>query len=220
MTTDGERSLDPADVLDLAGRVIDAGAAAVSAARGALSPGFVATAAALAACPGKVLVTGSGTSGTIGQRAAHLLSVGGTPAFFLSPSDGLHGGLGVLRGGDMVLAISKGGSSAELNDFCARARQMAGALAVVTASPDSELAGLADHVIVLDVPEAADLGTVLATGSSLAAAAVTDALVEVSRQARGYDWSNVLFTHPSGAVGRDAAETLRRLGAAASGGGG
>jgi len=219
MTSEGERQAEAAAVLETAGRVIDAGASAVAAARGALDDGFVATARELAGCAGKVLVTGSGTSGTIGQRAAHLLSVGGTPAFFLSPSDGLHGGLGVLRGDDMVLAISKGGSSAELNDFCRRARQVAGALCVITASRESELAGLADHVILLDVPETADLGSVLATGSSLAAAAVTDALVEVSRVARGYDWSNVLFTHPSGAVGRDAARTLQRLGGAGSGGG-
>lgn len=220
METNQDGDLDAARVIDLAGQVIEADAAAVAAAREGLNAEFVATARALAECRGKVLVTGSGTSGTIGRRAAHLLSVGGTPAFFLSPSDGLHGGLGVLRGEDMILAISKGGGSAELNEFCRRGRQVAGVLSIITASPTSDLAAAADHVIVLDVSETADLGSVMATGSSLAAAAVSDALVEVSRVARGYDWSNVLFTHPAGAVGRDAVETLRRLTGAAPGDGG
>ena len=88
-------------------------------------------------CRGKVLVTGSGTSGAVAIRAAHLLSVGGTPAFYLSPADGLHGGLGVLRPGDIVLALSKSGGSDELNEFCNRGRALCGCLLVITASPGS-----------------------------------------------------------------------------------
>jgi D-arabinose 5-phosphate isomerase GutQ len=133
-----------------------------------------------------LLITGSGTSGTIAKRAAHLFSVGGTPAFYLSPDDGLHGGLGVLRKNDLVIAISKGGASEELNQFCSRARTLAVAVIVITAAPDSELAQMADHVLQLRLPSESDLGTVVATGSSLAAAALLDAFVEVTRAARGY----------------------------------
>ena len=163
------------------------------------------------ACSGKVLVTGSGTSGLVAARAAHLLSVCGTAAFFLSPADGLHGGLGALQPADVVLAISKGGGSAELNEFCRRARALAGCLVAITASPDSDFARQADHVLTLRLPDDADLNAVVATGSSLAAAAVTDALAEALRVARRYSWDRVLYTHPSGAVGRDADRTLRRL---------
>lgn len=191
--------------------VIRADADAITSTLGSLDEGFSAAARALAACAGKVLVTGSGTSGAISIRAAHLLSVGGTPSFHLSPADGLHGGLGVLRKGDVVLALSKGGSSKELNDFCTRARTLAGTLIVITAAPDSELARMADHVIRLRLPPGSDLGGIVATGSSLAAAALTDALVETARVARDYTWDQVLFTHPSGAVGRDAEATLAAL---------
>lgn len=199
------------EVVRLARNVIRAEGKAVLAALDALDDAFVQAARRLAACTGKVLVTGSGTSGAVAVRCAHLLSVGGTPAFHLSPADGLHGGLGVLRPGDIVLALSKGGSSAELNEFCSRARALCGCLIVVTASLGSALGAMADHVIRLTLDADADLGAVVATGSSLATAAVVDALVEVGRVARDYSWEDLLFTHPSGAVGRDAAQSLERL---------
>ena len=200
------------DALARAQSVIRADADAIISSLSSLDEAFAAAADTLAACAGKVLVTGSGTSGAVAIRAAHLLSVGGTPAFYLSPADGLHGGLGVVQKDDIVLALSKGGSSKELNDFCARARTLGGALIVITASPGSELAGMADHVIVLKLPAHTDLGGIVATGSSLAAAALTDALVETARVARGYSWEQILFTHPSGAVGRDAEQSLATLG--------
>lgn len=208
--------MSSAELLDRARRVIRADAEAVLATLGTVDDAFVEVAGLLSSCVGKVLVTGSGTSGAVASRAAHLFSVGGTPAFYLPPADGLHGGLGVLQPGDIVLALSKGGSSAELNAFCARARTLCGCLVSITAAPESELGRMSDHVIHLVLPEDADLGSVVATGSSLASAAVTDALVEVARVARGYGWDKILFTHPSGAVGRDAEASLKRLAGAES----
>lgn len=199
------------EALARAQAVIRADADAITATLDCLDDGFAAAAQAIATCAGKVLVTGSGTSGAVSIRAAHLLSVGGTPAFHLAPADGLHGGLGVLQKGDIVLALSKGGSSRELNEFCTRARTLAGTLIVITAAPQSDLAAMADHVICMKLPDGTDLGGIVATGSSLAAAALTDALVEMARVARGYSWEQVLFTHPSGAVGRDAARSLADL---------
>lgn len=203
--------LDPNDYLQTARQVIANEGAAVLSAGESVDQSFAAVVQALLACSGKVLTTGSGTSGMIAKRAAHLFSVGGTPALYLSPDNGLHGGLGVLRKNDLVMAISKGGASEELNQFCSRARALSGGLIVVTAAPDSELSQIADHVLELRLPAEADLGNVVATGSSLATAALLDALVEVTRAARGYSWDNFFFTHPAGAVGKNAEEALQRL---------
>jgi arabinose-5-phosphate isomerase len=204
------RALGDDELINLARGVIEADGRAVHAALGALDEEFVRVARLLSGGTAKVLVTGSGTSGAIATRAAHLLSVSGTPAFFLSPADGLHGGLGVLQRNDLVLALSKGGSSDELNDFCRRAKSLCRGVVAVTAVPDSALAALADHVICVTLADDADLGAVVATGSSLAIAAIVDALAEIGRVARNYEWERVLFTHPSGAVGRKGLESPER----------
>jgi D-arabinose 5-phosphate isomerase GutQ len=209
-----QMSLSPDNLeefLKRARQVIAAEASAVLSAAESLDPNFVAVAEVILTCSGKVLITGSGTSGTIAMRAAHLFSVGGTSSFYLSPSDGLHGGLGVLKNNDVVIAISKGGASEELNQFCRRAGELAAAVIVITATPETELAKLADYVLLLHLAPESDLGAIVATGSSLAAAALLDALVEVTRVARGYSWRDFFFTHPSGAVGKNAEQALHRL---------
>ena len=114
--------------------VIAAESAAVLSAAESVDQHFIDVVQVLLDCSGKVLITGSGTSGTIARRAAHLFSVGGTPAFYLSPNDGLHGDLGVLqKNGNAIIALSKGGSSEELNHFCQRASELAAAVIAITA---------------------------------------------------------------------------------------
>ncbi len=200
------------ETLNHAMQVIDADIAAINAVKSMLdTPAFQHAVELLSTCQGKALITGSGTSGSVAHRAAHLFSVAGTPAFFLPPSDGLHGGLGVLTSADLVLAFSKGGSSAELNDFCLRAKSMSSHLIVVTASPTSDLAQMADCVLHIPLATDCDLGGVIATGSSLAFSAITDVLVEMARCARGYSWESFFYTHPAGAVGKEASRSLERL---------
>ena len=131
--------------------VIRADAAAILGTLDGVDETFLAIAGKFIACKGKILVTGSGTSGAIASRAAHLLSVGGTPAFYLPPADGLHGGLGVLQKDDLVLALSKGGSSDELNDFCARARTLCAGLISITA--DAIVKAEPDLLLVVDSPD-------------------------------------------------------------------
>jgi arabinose-5-phosphate isomerase len=205
-------TLDDSRLIALARSVIEADGTAVRAACDALDERFIRAARLISSNQGKVLVTGSGTSGATAARTAHILSVCGTPAFYLPPSDGLHGELGVLQPNDLTLALSKGGGSKELNEFCRRAKSLCRAVIAFTAAPKSALAKIADHVIELKVDDNADLGDVIATGSSLAIAAVLDAICEIARVSRDYDWRRLLFTHPSGAVGRDAAQTIERLG--------
>ena len=203
--------LDDRRLIALARSVIEADEKAVHAALEAVDEAFVQVARLLSGAEGKVLVTGCGTSGAIAARAAHMLSVCGCPAFYLPPDDGLHGGLGVLQPNDLLIALSKGGGSAPLNEFCRLAKSLCRAVIAITAAPKSTLAEIADHVVALKIDKDADLGDVVATGSSLATAAILDALCEVARVSRGYDWRRLLFTHPSGAVGRDAAQTIERL---------
>lgn len=157
---------------------------------------------ALLHCTGKVFVTGSGTSGSIARRMAHLFSVSGTPSLFLQPSDALHGTMGALRSGDLLIAISKGGGSDEINNLAHRAQERGVRVIALTSNRSSELAQLADHVQYFEVADDVDPGNVIAMGSTLMHAIWGDCLAVVLMRMRGYRWAEVLFTHPLGAVGK------------------
>lgn len=162
---------------------------------------FVRVASLLHAMTGKVVMTGSGTSGFIARRSAHLFSVSGTPAFFLNPGDGLHGSMGAVEGDDVMIALSKGGSSSELNDLAARVQDVGTHVVALTANGDSPLGRLADTTVEIRNYPAADPGNLLAMGSTLAHSTWLDALAVVLMRARAVSWERVHFTHPGGAVG-------------------
>jgi D-arabinose 5-phosphate isomerase GutQ len=175
--------------------------AALSTLESQIDDRLAATARILLAATGKVIPVGVGTSGVTARRLAHLLSVTGTPALFLHPADGLHGSLGAIEPGDVVIAISKGGQSSELNEFTRRAKTRGAKVIVLTSEEDSELAALGDVTVALPTPDGADPGGAIAMGSTLIASAWGDALAAALMDARGYPWAEVLFTHPGGAVG-------------------
>ncbi len=204
-----DQRIDAAEAVALARETVRQDAAAVLAAVDAVGDGFERAVDLLLACRGKAVVTGMGTSGATAQRIAHLLSVGGTPAFFAHPADGLHGGLGAVTEQDVLLAISKGGESAELNEYVRRAKGRGAQAIAMTAEGASTLASLADATIMVRTPVEADPGGMIAMGSALANCAVGDALVVVLMTLRRYPWQTFEFTHPGGAVGRAIAERAR-----------
>lgn len=151
---------------------------------------------------GKVIPVGSGTSSMIARRLAHLLSVSGTPALFVHSMDALHGSMGGIGTEDIVIAFSKGGGSAELNELCQVLSDRGTRIVAVTENPQSQFAKIADLVCVLSSPEGADPGNMIAMGSTLASGAWGDALARVLMELRGHDWAKTLQMHPAGAVGQ------------------
>jgi arabinose-5-phosphate isomerase len=155
----------------------------------------------LLGCQGHVLVTGSGTSRAIAQRFAHLLSCSGTPALFISASDGLHGGSGAVTDRDVVYLISKGGHSAEINQFAAICRARGAKLIAQTENPNSPLGRMCDAVFEVRATGDVDPYGMVATGSSLVNGAAADALCVLLLELRGYSLDAFGQTHPGGAVG-------------------
>ncbi|QZY52953.1 KpsF/GutQ family sugar-phosphate isomerase [Leucobacter tenebrionis] len=194
-------SLD-ARLLEAARKTITDEAAAVAAAAEQLDESFLSVFEQLMACTGKVFVVGSGTSGAIARRMAHLLSVCGTPAAYLAPMDALHGTMGVLAPGDIMMTLSKGGETTEINDLIELAKRRDVKIIAITSNPESTMAGLADTVVVLHNREGADPGNVIAMGSTLVTAVWGDALAILLMRQRGYTWEQMLETHPGGAVGK------------------
>ena len=203
------------DLLELARSVVRSEAAGIADLESQLDERLLAAARMLIEAPGKVLTSGVGTSGQTARRLAHLLSVTGTPALYVNPVDGLHGGLGALGRGDVLVVVSKNGDGDEVHEFVERARGLAAPVIVLSSVADSRLAVLGDLTVILSVPRAADPGGIVAMGSSLVFSAWGDALAMVAMRLRGYRWEQVLFAHPGGAVGRLAIGDLE----AAPGGG-
>lgn len=191
-----------AELMTLAGAVLSREAAAVAALRGRAERSAVEVAKRVRAITGKVVTTGSGTSGIMAERLAHLLSVCGTPAMYLPAMDALHGGMGAITSADLVLAISKTGQSAELTELSRRLVQRGVDVIAVTESPQSPLALSASDVATLPpTARGADPGEMIALASTLAVGAWGDALAVVTMAMRGHTLRDVVDSHPAGGVG-------------------
>lgn len=150
---------------------------------------------------GHVLVGGAGTSNTIASRFAHLLSCSGQPAVFLHPADSLHGSSGAVTPKDTVILISKGGKTLEVNRFARIVKDRGAKLIAFTENPESELGQMADAIVRVNIPADSDPFGMVATSSSLANAAVADAICETVLAEKGYTREAFATTHPGGAVG-------------------
>jgi D-arabinose 5-phosphate isomerase GutQ len=193
---------DETELVTLAGAVLSRESAAVAALAGTVESGVVAVARRMLAIGGKVVTTGSGTSGIMAERLAHLLSVCGTPAVYLPSMDALHGGMGAITGDDLVLAISKTGQSHELTGLTQRLCARGVSVVAVTESPDSPFAAAASLVVPLPATApGADPGDMIAMASTLAVGAWGDAVAVVAMALRGHTVSDVVDSHPAGGVG-------------------
>ncbi|WP_300266108.1 SIS domain-containing protein [Microbacterium sp.] len=190
------------DILTVARERLLIEARAVTALADAIDDTLIVTASMILACRGKLFIGGSGTSGTVARRMAHILSVTGTPALAFSPMDALHGSSGAILDSDLVLLISKGGASDEVIQVARIAQRRGAKVIALTGSHETPLAQLADHSVIVSVPAEAEIGGIVATGITIAQSAWGDALAEVLMRGRGYTWSEFMTTHPAGAVGK------------------
>ncbi|NMB11062.1 MAG: SIS domain-containing protein [Firmicutes bacterium] len=155
----------------------------------------------LATCRGRVITMGLGTSAAAAHKIAHTLSCVETPAFPLSPADGAHGGLGALRGEDVVVAISKGGKTEELLRIIPAIKAKGASLVVVSENENSELARASDILLRVRVDREACPFNMLATSSTLAVLAVFDAIAIALMYVTDYSRDQFAVIHPGGAVG-------------------
>lgn len=166
---------------------------------------FVQAVEKILACSGHVLVAGSGTSHAVAYRLAHLLSCCGTPALFIHPGDAQHGGAGAVTAQDVVIVISKGGETVEVNHLVRISKERGATVIALTEKPNSTLAQMSDVVVRVHPPAEIDPYGMIATGSSLFNSAWGDALCVVLLKLRGYTREQFGQTHPGGAVGKKIA---------------
>jgi arabinose-5-phosphate isomerase len=151
---------------------------------------------------GKIIVVGIGKSGNIGRKIAATLTSTGSPAVVLDSVDALHGDLGVVADGDVVLALSYSGESEELLNLIPALKRFALKLITITGVAKSSLARCSDVVLNIKVPREACPFNLAPTASTTAMLVMGDALAMAILQARGFKQHDFARHHPSGAIGR------------------
>ncbi len=153
-------------------------------------------------CRGRIVVTGMGKSGHIANKIAATLASTGSPAFFVHPGEASHGDLGMITGGDVVLALSNSGETGEIITILPIIKRLGVPLVAMTGNPESTLAKEADVNIDVSVDkEACPLG-LAPTASTTASLAMGDALAVALLETRGFTELDFARSHPGGSLGR------------------
>lgn len=194
--------MNPSKLLDLARAVLENEADSVRTLSGRLDDGFVQACTFLLQCKGRVVVTGMGKSGHIGNKIAATLASTGTPSFFVHPGEASHGDLGMITDQDVVVALSNSGETDEILTILPIIKRLGVPLIAMTGRPQSTLATNANvHLDISVKEEACPLG-LAPTSSTTATLAMGDALAVAVLESRGFTAEDFARSHPAGALGR------------------
>jgi len=160
---------------------------------------------------GRVVVTGMGKSGQIGKKIAATLASTGTPALFLHPAEGVHGDLGMVMRGDVVIALSNSGETEELARMLPSLKRLGIQIIALTGNRESTLAKNSDVVLDVGVKEEACPLGLAPTASTTAALAMGDALAVALLDKRGFRPEDFACFHPGGALGKRLLLRVRDL---------
>lgn len=192
----------PAMSRTTARQVLTIEARAIAALADRLDASFERAVEAVATCPGRVIVTGMGKSGIICQKIAATLSSTGTPAFFMHPAEAVHGDLGMVVKGDLVLAVSASGETEEILRLVETIGRLGARLISFTGDPASSLAKASEISIDVGVDaEACPMG-LAPTASTAAALAMGDALAVAVYTRKGFAEDDFAMLHPGGRLGK------------------
>jgi arabinose-5-phosphate isomerase len=189
-------------MIEQARQVLRMEAAAIEALIPRIDEQFVAAAQLILETKGRLIVTGMGKPGHVGQKITATMLSTGTPSFFLHPAEGIHGDLGMVTEDDIVLAISNSGETSEVINILPSIRRIGAKIIAICGNAQSTLAQNADVVLDASVEqEACPLG-LAPTTSTTAELAMGDALAVVLMSARKFTADDFAVFHPGGALGR------------------
>jgi arabinose-5-phosphate isomerase len=202
--TAGQTAAAPsaADLVRWGRETLAAESGALTAAAPKLDETFAAAVRAMHATTGKVVVTGLGKSGHVARKVASTLSSTGTSAFFLHPTEALHGDFGMLRANDCLIAIAYGGETQEVVDVARYGRSLGIPIIGITGKSESSLAKLSHFVLDGGVTREADVLNLAPTSSSTLAMALGDTLAVTLMRLKGFNEQDFASLHPGGSLGR------------------
>ena len=188
--------------LETARRVLRIEAQAIQEVMARLDGSFERAVELLFGCKGRVAVTGMGKSGIVSRKISATLSSTGTPSFFLHPAEALHGDLGMLAAGDVILAVSYGGETREIIELLDALKRMEIKLVAFTGNAKSTIAQASEIVLDVSVNEEACSLNLAPTASTTVAMAVGDALAVALLEKRDFRHDDFAALHPAGSLGK------------------
>jgi arabinose-5-phosphate isomerase len=156
----------------------------------------------LFSCKGRVIISGIGKSGQVARKVAATFSSTGTPAFYIHPTEGIHGDIGMVLSGDVAIVISKSGDTEEVIRLLPIFRRLEVPVIAITGDKNSPLADEADVILDSSVESEACPLDLVPTSSTTAALVMGDALAVVLLELRGFTADDFSFIHPGGTLGR------------------
>lgn len=189
-------------IADEARRVIRTEAEALLVLADRIDTSFEKSVELILAATGRVVVSGMGKSGLIGQKIASTMASTGTPALFLHPAEGIHGDLGMIMKGDVVIAISNSGETEELLRILPVIKRLGAHLIGMSGNPSSTLARSSDVFLDVSVKEEACPLGLAPTASTTATLAMGDALAVSLLVQRGFKAEDFAIFHPGGSLGK------------------
>lgn len=205
-------------LLEIARRVIRMESEAVNLLLAQLDERFIQAVELIYQSSGRVVITGMGKSGAIGRKIAATLASTGTAAYFLHPTDGMHGDIGIVHRDDVVICLSKSGESEELFTLIPIFKKIGVPIISITANGNSMLAKQSDVVLTIAQYEEACPYDLAPTTSTTAMLALGDAIAMALLEKRQFTREDFAFLHPSGSLGKrllvkvdDVMETSDRL---------
>ncbi len=190
------------EIIDAARKVIQIEAEAVSSLAERLDERFADAVEMILACNGRVVVSGMGKSGLICQKMSATMASTGTPAIFLHPAEGVHGDLGMLMKGDLVIAVSNSGETEEITRILPIIKRMGLPLIAMAGNPTSTLARAGDVFLDISIKEEACPLQLAPTASTTVTLAMGDALAVALLLQRGFREEDFALYHPGGALGK------------------
>lgn len=188
--------------IEHARQVLETEAEAIRSLLPRLGPSFIEAVELVLTCRGRVVVTGMGKAGFVGQKLSATFASTGTPSHFLHPGEALHGDLGRVTGEDLVIALSNSGETEELSRLLPAFRRMGVTVVAITGNARSTLGAAAKVVLDLgNIEEACPMG-LAPTASSVALLAMGDALAMTVLSARPFTTEEYALFHPGGKLGR------------------
>ena len=190
------------DYIDVANRVLDIESAAIKNLKGTLNKSFVEACEACENCKGKIIVMGLGKSGHIADKIAATFASTGTSAFFIHPSEAIHGDLGMIDKEDIVLILSNSGETEEIVSLIPIIKNMGITIIALTGNEESKLSNEASINLNVKVKEEACPMNLAPTASTTAALAMGDAIAVALLEKKGFTKEDFAKSHPGGSLGR------------------